>query len=113
MKTIGSIGVQIGYSTLLCVCVFWPTLSSAQISAPGFVSKPMQVSPISGVEDKEVAFINVTMEPGAASPRHTHPGDCYGAVFEGSVELLVDGQDAKHIEMWTSLAQSTRTRSLF
>jgi quercetin dioxygenase-like cupin family protein len=24
------------------------------------------------------------------SPRHSHPGDCYGVVFEGTVELVVD-----------------------
>jgi quercetin dioxygenase-like cupin family protein len=70
-------------------------VAAAQVSAPGFEAKPMQVSPISGVDDKEAAFINVSMQPGAASPRHTHPGDCYGAVIEGTVELVVEGQEAK------------------
>ncbi len=81
----------IAASSLVFVAV-WPVASQAQVSAPGFVATPMAVSPISGVEDKEVAIINVTMEPGASSPRHTHPGDCYGAVLEGTVELVVEGQ---------------------
>lgn len=91
-------GVGIAKSSLACVGALWAALSFAQVTAPGFVSKPMQVSPISGVEDKEVAFINVSMEAGASSPRHTHPGDCYGAVIEGSVELVVEGQDAKRFD---------------
>lgn len=84
------------WTPLLAVIVsLCSTVSFAQVSAPGFEAKPMQVSPISGVEDKEVAFINVSMAPGASSPRHTHPGDCYGAVLEGTVELVVDGSEAR------------------
>ena len=98
MKTIESNGVGVAKISFVCAGMLWAALSFAQVTAPGFVSKPMQVSPISGVEDKEVAFINVSMEPGASSPRHTHPGDCYGAVIEGSVELVVEGQDAKRFE---------------
>lgn len=64
----------------------------AQVTAPGFVTRPMVVAPISGVEGVELAMIDVSMGPGAASPHHTHPGDCYGAVVEGTVELVVEGQ---------------------
>jgi quercetin dioxygenase-like cupin family protein len=69
--------------------------SHAQVSAPGFQAKSMLVSPISGDEGKEIAFIDVSMAPGAASPRHTHPGDCYGAVIDGTVELRVEGQEPR------------------
>lgn len=69
--------------------------SAAQVTAPGFQSKPMLVAPISDVEGKEVAIIKVAIEPGGASPLHTHPGDCYGAILEGNVELVVDGGDPK------------------
>lgn len=64
----------------------------AQITAPGFASKPMLASTITGVEGKEVVILSVVIEPGASSPRHTHPGDCYGSIVEGEVELLVEGQ---------------------
>jgi quercetin dioxygenase-like cupin family protein len=67
----------------------------AQVTAAGFVAKPMLVSPISGVEGKEIAMIDVSMEPGASSPHHTHPGDCYGAVIEGTVELVVEGHEPR------------------
>lgn len=82
-------------TSLLVAISLFSAASFSQVSAPGFLAKPMQVSPISGVDDKEAVFINVTMEPGASSPRHTHPGDCYGAIIEGNVELFVEGQEAR------------------
>ncbi|BAO29556.1 cupin domain-containing protein [Sulfuritalea hydrogenivorans] len=98
MNSFKSVGFGIARSSLILAVSMFSTVSFAQVTAPGFVSKPMQVSPITGVEDKEAAFINVSMEPGASSPRHTHPGDCYGAVLEGTVELFVEGKESKRFD---------------
>lgn len=68
---------------------------AAQVTAPGFATKPILASAITGVEGKELVILNVTLEPGASSPRHTHPGDCYGAIIDGELELLVEGQEAR------------------
>ncbi len=84
-------------STILAIVAI-SSSSFAQVTAAGFVSKPILISPISGVDDKEVAFLNVLMEPGASSPRHNHPGDCYGMVLEGMVELFADGQEGRRFE---------------
>ncbi|MEJ1410372.1 MAG: cupin domain-containing protein [Candidatus Sedimenticola sp. (ex Thyasira tokunagai)] len=65
-------------------------VSIAQIKAPGFSTKPMLVSAINDAQ--EIAIINVSMAPGSASPAHKHPGNCYGAVLDGTVELFVDGK---------------------
>lgn len=94
MGRTASIRFTLGGSYLLLAALM-PPGSHAQVSAPGFVAKPMLVSPITGVEDKEIALIDVSMEPGSSSPRHTHPGDCYGAIVEGTVELVVEGQDPR------------------
>jgi len=69
------------------------TISDAQVPPPGFVNKLMLVSPVSGDEAKEMAFNDISMAPGSTSPRHTHPGDCYGAVIDGTVELRIEGQE--------------------
>ncbi len=98
MNSFKSGGFGITRTSLILAVSMFSTFSFAQVTAPGFVSKPMQVSPITGVEDKEAAFINVSMEPGASSPRHTHPGDCYGAVLEGTVELFVEGKESKRFD---------------
>jgi quercetin dioxygenase-like cupin family protein len=95
MNSFRTAGQGIWQASLAVIVSLYSAASFAQVSSPGFEAKPMQVSPISGVEDKEVAFINVSMAPGASSPRHTHPGDCYGAVVEGTVELVVEGSETK------------------
>lgn len=74
---------------------------------PGFTSKPVLVAPITGVEGKEVVLISVTLEPGASSPAHTHPGDCYGTVLEGTIELRVEGKEPRRLsagESYSTLA---------
>ena len=64
---------------------------------PGFTSKPILVGPISGVDAKELVLIAVTLEPGASSPPHTHPGDCYGSIIDGTIELRVQGEAARRV----------------
>ena len=39
--------------------------------------------------------MEVTLEPGAKTPRHTHPGIESSVVVEGSVELPVEGQPTR------------------
>lgn len=87
--------MSLAASAVAALLVVFSAPALGQVSAPGFTAKPMQVAPISGIDTMEAAFINVTMAPGASSPRHTHPGDCYGAVLEGKVQLVVEGQDTK------------------
>jgi quercetin dioxygenase-like cupin family protein len=91
MKCRPSSAFALGVSALLLAVAQSP-LAVAQVTAPGFATKPMIVTPVSGAEDKELVMISVSMQPGASSPRHTHPGDCYGAVVDGTVELVVEGQ---------------------
>lgn len=85
------------------LCTAWAATVSAQAPAPvvpqtpGFTSKPILVSPISGVDGKELVLIAVTLEPGASSPQHTHPGDCWGSVMEGAIELRVQGEAARRV----------------
>jgi len=64
-------------------------------AAPGFASRPTLASAITGVEGRELVLIAVTLEPGASSPPHTHPGDCYGSIIDGAIELRVQGQAAR------------------
>lgn len=82
-------------ATFFVFAALMSAASKAQVSAPGFVATPLLVSPISGDETKEIAFIDVTMAPGASAPPHMHPGDCYGVVIEGTVELRVEGQEPR------------------
>ena len=52
--------------------------------------------PVTAVNSKirEVIQARVELEPGYASPRHTHPGEEIIYVLEGSLEYQVEGQSA-------------------
>lgn len=93
---------MIRHATAALLLTAWAATALGQTPAPaaptpGFTSRPTLVSPISGVNGKELVLIAVTLEPGASSPPHTHPGDCYGSVIEGAIELRIAGQPARRI----------------
>lgn len=75
-----------------------PNLAPVVPQTAGFSSKPVLAAPISGDAAKEVVVIDVNIAPGAASPTHTHPGDCYGFVAEGTIELTADGKEPRKLE---------------
>ena len=76
----------------------FPVPAHAQTNAsPGFTSKAVQTSPITGDDTKQVVLMAVSIQPGAAVPPHTHPGDCVGALVEGNVELLVLGKEPRRL----------------
>jgi quercetin dioxygenase-like cupin family protein len=44
---------------------------AAGLNRPGFDSKPILTSPISGDDQKEIVVITMTIAPGSSSPPHT------------------------------------------
>jgi quercetin dioxygenase-like cupin family protein len=90
----------------------WAAAALAQTSTPaapptpGFASRPILVSPVSGVDGKELVLNAVTLEPGASSPPHTHPGDCYGSVIDGAIELRIAGQSARRVSAGEAYANA-------
>jgi quercetin dioxygenase-like cupin family protein len=100
MNHFKAIGLAVG-SPLFLFTILLTASSSAQMS--GFVAKPLLQSTVEGDETKETAMLAITIAPGGSSGRHTHPGDCYGTVFEGAVELRVDGREPRRVsagEAW-------------
>ena len=81
-------------ATLLALQV--PAIGQTNAS-PGFTSKAVQTSPITNDDTKQVVLMAVSIQPGAAVPPHTHPGDCVGALVEGNVELLVLGKEPRRL----------------
>lgn len=81
-----------------------PGTASTATPMPGFASKQVLVAPITGVETKQVVLVSVSLAPGASAPAHMHPGDCYGSVLEGVIELRVQGQEPRRIAAGESYA---------
>ena len=96
MRSLRVIGLAVG-SPFILFAIFLAASSSAQMS--GFVAKPLLQSTVEGDENKETAMLAITIAPGGSSGRHTHPGDCYGTVSEGAVELRVDGREPRRVSV--------------
>jgi quercetin dioxygenase-like cupin family protein len=79
-------------AALMLLAIASPHRAAAQPAASGFSAKPILVASVVGVDDRELVLNSIVIEPGASSPHHGHPGECYGSVVEGTVELVVDGQ---------------------
>jgi quercetin dioxygenase-like cupin family protein len=67
--------------------------AAAQSPAP-FKRTPLQQADLS-IPGREVVQVLAEIQPGAASGRHTHPGEEIGYVEAGSVVVEVDGQAPK------------------
>ena len=66
-------------------------LNLAQAQQPGIKRTDLQRHDLS-VPGREVVQVRVDFAPGAAFPRHTHPGEEIINVLEGSLEYEVDGK---------------------
>ncbi len=69
----------------------------ATAQAGGITSKPLLRSSVSGDSTKESILIAIEFAPGATTGRHTHPGDEYAAVLQGTLELRLEGQEPRRV----------------
>ena len=65
--------------------------------APKFVIKPLLRAPFTGDDSKETVVVVGEFPPGSTTGRHTHPGEEYATVIEGSLELLADGREVRRV----------------
>ena len=72
-------------------------LAESQTTTPIFTSTPIQTSPVSGDESKQIILMSVLIRPGASVPPPNHPGDCVGILVEGEVDLIVQGKDTRRL----------------
>jgi quercetin dioxygenase-like cupin family protein len=56
---------------------------------------PLMKSPVSGQPDKEFVFLSIEWPSGTGTPPHTHLGDEYGTVIEGSYTVKQGDNEAK------------------
>jgi quercetin dioxygenase-like cupin family protein len=57
-------------------------IQKADLSAPG----------------REAVVAKVELDAGASAGRHSHPGEEIGYVLEGEGDLLIHGEDARHLK---------------
>jgi len=78
-----------GRLTSVAALVVLIAVCAAQQSGPKFVE--LQRRAIPGTQLEGVTTV-VEIAPGATSARHSHPGEDFGYLIEGTIELYVDGK---------------------
>jgi quercetin dioxygenase-like cupin family protein len=58
--------------------------------APAIKRVPLMKADLTGTEGKEVVMTLIEAQPGADFPAHTHPGDEFLFVIEGSIATFVE-----------------------
>lgn len=74
-----------------------PGFTAAERAAAKPLTEIRQRAPLTGDESREVVMGAALFPPGAATGRHSHPGDEYATVLEGALEIIVGGQPVRHV----------------
>jgi quercetin dioxygenase-like cupin family protein len=69
----------------------------ANAQSVGVSSKPLLRSTVSGDSAKESVLLSIEFAQGATTGRHTHPGDEFAVVLQGTLELRVEGQEPRRV----------------
>ncbi len=85
-NTVAIVSAIVGVSAALTVAV-----RAGQATQPTFTRTMLQDHPLT-VKDRHAVMARSEFQPGAASGRHTHPGEEFGYVLEGQLELTIDGK---------------------
>src|SRR2546423_14850248 len=72
---------------ILALAGVWAT-GALKAQQPGFKRVELQKHDL-GVPGREVVQARADFEPGAAIGKHTHPGEEFGYLLEGAIELEV------------------------
>ncbi len=79
----------------VCATVLFVGSGSALAQQGPQVNTLVSEAPVTGVPEKVFTLITAEFPPGVSTGRHTHPGDEYGTVVEGSVVTRQDGGEWK------------------
>ena len=84
-------------ATVLSASALGSLAPRANAQSVGVSSKPLLRTTVSGDSVKESVILSIEFAPGATTGRHTHPGDEYAVVLQGTLELRIEGQDARRV----------------
>jgi quercetin dioxygenase-like cupin family protein len=71
--------------------------STATAQASGVTAKPLLRTTLSDDTTKESFLMAVEIATGATTGRHTHHGDEYGIVLQGTLELVAEGRETRRV----------------
>ena len=84
-------------ATVLSAAALGSFALRATAQSVGVTSKPLLRSSVSGDSAKESILLSIEFALGATTGRHSHPGDEYAVVLQGTLELRIDGQEPRRV----------------
>ena len=70
---------------------------TVRAQSTGVKSKPLISTTLSGDDTKESIMLSVEFAPGGTTGLHTHPGDEYTFVLQGTLELTAEGREPRRV----------------
>src|SRR5215470_20434643 len=81
----------------LLVAVAVAGIGTLAAQQPGFKRTPLQDQNLS-IADRHAVQALAEFIPGGAAGKHTHPGEEFGYVVEGTLELEIAGQPSRTVK---------------
>lgn len=93
------ISARMIFSTAVAAALIALGLLSSSVHAQpqGFVAKSLLRTTLSGDDTKETVIATAEFAPGGTTGRHTHPGDEYATVLQGTLELRLEGREPRRV----------------
>jgi quercetin dioxygenase-like cupin family protein len=88
--------VLIAWVAAAAVTTLNPSLAQ-QPPAPPYKVTPLVSAPLTADPSKETVVVRVDWPANVSTPWHTHPGDEYATVLEGSLITQREGEEAKTV----------------
>jgi quercetin dioxygenase-like cupin family protein len=90
------IGVVAGVVLVTFLALSYPGGVPAQ--QPGAQRTVLMKQDLSGIPGREGVMVQTVIAPGGKEPRHTHPGDIFAYVLEGTITLTREGEPVAAVE---------------
>jgi quercetin dioxygenase-like cupin family protein len=87
--------LSIAAALFVALAVCSTTAARAQQPSPGMNRVVLEKHDLA-VPGREGVLVRVELAPGVEEPKHTHPGDTFAYVLEGTFSLWRDGQPTSH-----------------
>ena len=84
-------------SVALCIVLLGFVSPNVNAQAPSVTSKPLLQTTLSDDTPKDAYMVLVEFAPGSVLNRHTHPGDEFAVVLQGTLEISAEGRETRRV----------------
>ena len=82
---------------VLCIGLVVFVSANANAQVPKVTAKTLLRTTVSGDDAKQAFILSVEFPQGSKLPLHTHPGDEYTTILQGTLELVAEGRETRRV----------------